>query len=167
MNDLKLLDAGPEGSTLYELHVDEKYANLNNIMHGGATATIFDMATMSALGPLSRPGYWFFMGGISRSLNVSFLRAVPTGTTVRIRSWVVQIGKTMAMIRGEMFSGGDGNGGDGADYPKKTIYAVAEHHKVHLPTLPEHAAFRVNWDDEIEAEVRKEVGPKTEAKAKM
>ncbi|KAF2095033.1 thioesterase family protein-like protein [Rhizodiscina lignyota] len=154
MKDLKLLDAGPEGSTLYEIRIDEKYSNLNNIMHGGATATIFDMSTMSALGPLQRPGYWYFMGGITRALNVSYLRAVPIGTTIRVRNWVVQHGRTMAMIRGEMFSGGDGKG----------VYAVAEHHKVHLPTRAEHLSVRLKWDDDIEAQARAEEEQKTKAR---
>jgi len=29
MNELKLLDAGPAGTTLYELVIDDKYSNLN------------------------------------------------------------------------------------------------------------------------------------------
>jgi hypothetical protein len=52
-------------------------------------------------------------------------------TTVRLRSTVVQHGRTMALIRGVMESV------DG-----KTIYAVCDHHKVNVPTLPEHIDLR-------------------------
>lgn len=72
---------------------------------------------------------------MTRSLSISYLRAVPLGTTVHLHSKVVQVGRTMAMIRGSMTSA------DG-----KTIYCTCEHHKVNVPTLPEHLAFKVDWD---------------------
>jgi len=31
MKDLKLLDAGPEGSVLYEMKITERYSNLNGM----------------------------------------------------------------------------------------------------------------------------------------
>ena len=60
MENMKLLDAGPEGSVLFELYVDESLANLNNVMHGGAAGVIFDMGTTTALGPLARPDFWLY-----------------------------------------------------------------------------------------------------------
>lgn len=60
MDNMKLLDAGPEGSVLFELFVDQRYANLNDVMHGGAAGVIFDMGTTTALGPLAKPGYWLY-----------------------------------------------------------------------------------------------------------
>lgn len=83
------------------------------------------------------------MGGVTRSLNISYLKAVPIGTTVYFRSRVAGVGKTMALIKGEMTSE------DG-----KTIYATAEHHKVNVPMLAEHAAARIPWDDAMEEEAR-------------
>lgn len=41
----------------------------------------------------------------------------------------------MALIRGEMTSE------DG-----KTVYCTCEHHKVNVPSLPEHMAYKVDWD---------------------
>lgn len=58
-----------------------------------------------------------------------------TGTTVRINSKVMQVGRTMAMIRGTM-SSRDG----------KTVYCTCEHHKVAVPTREEHLQHRVEWD---------------------
>lgn len=48
-------------------------------MHGGAAGVIFDMCTTTALGPVAREGYWDFLGGVTRTLGVGYLRAVPTG----------------------------------------------------------------------------------------
>lgn len=108
-------------------------------MHGGAAGVIFDMATTSALCPIARPGSWEFMGGVTRTLNISYLKAVPLGATVRLNSKVVGVGKQMAMIRGEMTS-----------LDGKVTYCTAEHHKVHTPVLPEHQIARIPWDDEFE-----------------
>jgi len=142
MTNLKLVSASstPASSPLstadFELVVDESFSNLNQVMHGGAAALIFDMCTTSALGPLARPGYWDFMGGVTRSLSVGYLRAVPVGITVRIHSEVLQVGRTMAFIRGVMQSL------DGT-----IIYCTCEHHKVGVPTRSEHLKHRVEWDD--------------------
>jgi acyl-coenzyme A thioesterase 13 len=59
-----------------------------------------------------------------------------TGTTVKIHGEVIQVGKTMAMIRGTMSSLDD-----------KTVYSTCEHHKVAVPTQPKHLEYRVNGDD--------------------
>ena len=97
-----------------------------------------------------------FLGGVTRILNIAYLRAVPIGITIRIRSWVTQIGRTMAMIRGEMTSV------DG-----KTIFATCEHHKVNVPTRPEHIAIRLPWDDEQEKALRGEEERKAKRAVKL
>ena len=45
-------------SAMSRLIITAAYTNINNQMHGGAAAVIFDMLTTIALGPLARPGYW-------------------------------------------------------------------------------------------------------------
>jgi len=135
MSTVAIIDAGPEGSVTFDLLIDERYSNINGVMHGGAAGVIFDMCTTTALGPLARPGFWDFLGGVTRSLNISYLRAIPIGTTVRITSTVMQIGRTMALIRGTM-SSRDGS----------TVYCTCEHHKVAVPTRKEHLEYRVAWD---------------------
>ncbi|KAH6670002.1 HotDog domain-containing protein [Halenospora varia] len=135
MQNLKLIEATPDGTVTYEFRIDEQYTNLNDVMHGGAAGVIFDMCTTTALGPLAKPGFWDFLGGVTRTLNISYLRAIPNGTTIRIHSQVMQVGRTMAMIRGTM-SSLDG----------KTVYCTCEHHKVSVPTQPWHLEHRVEWD---------------------
>jgi acyl-coenzyme A thioesterase PaaI-like protein len=108
-------------------------------MHGGAAGVIFDMSTTTALCPVARPGFWEFMGGVTRSLNISYLKAVPIGTRVRLNSKVTGVGKQMAMIRGDMTS-----------LDGKTIYCTVEHHKVNVPALAGHLEVKVPWDAEFE-----------------
>ncbi|KAH7074765.1 thioesterase family protein-like protein [Paraphoma chrysanthemicola] len=139
MENLKLVDAGLDGSVSYEMTMTPNFSNLNNVMHGGAAGVIFDMSTTTALCPIARPGAWEFMGGVTRSLNISYLKAVPIGSKVRLNSRVVGVGKQMAMIRGDMTS-----------LDGKTTYCTVEHHKVNTPILPEHKKARVAWDDEFD-----------------
>ncbi|PGH12197.1 hypothetical protein AJ80_06817 [Polytolypa hystricis UAMH7299] len=129
MNDLRLIEGNPAGGATWELPVTEFWANLNGVMHGGAYGVIFDMCTAISMSTISREGYWEFLAGVTRSLNISYLKAIPVGTTIRIRATVIQHGKTMALIRGIMESP------DG-----KKVYATAEHHKVALAELPEYSA---------------------------
>lgn len=120
-------------------------------MHGGAAGVIFDMSTTTALCPLARPGFWEFLGGVTRSLNISYLKPVPLNTTVRLSSKVVGVGKQMALIRGQMTS-----------LDGKTTYCTVEHHKVNVPAVPEHLTVRVPWDDQFETEWKKaQVGVKS------
>jgi acyl-coenzyme A thioesterase 13 len=58
MENVKLIDASPKGTVTFEFLIDERYTNINGVMHGGAAGVIFDMCTTTALGPLARPGYW-------------------------------------------------------------------------------------------------------------
>lgn len=58
MESVKLLDASAAGTVEFEFTIDERYANVNGVMHGGAAGVIFDMCTTTALGPLAKPGYW-------------------------------------------------------------------------------------------------------------
>jgi acyl-coenzyme A thioesterase PaaI-like protein len=123
-------------------------------MHGGAAGVIFDMSTTTALCPIARPGFWEFMGGVTRSLNISYLKAVPIGSKVRLNSKVVSVGKQMAMIRGDMTS-----------LDGKTTYCTVEHHKVNVPVVPAHRDARVPWDDEFEREWKAKAV--TDVKSKM
>lgn len=62
-----------------------------------------------------------FLGGVSRTLNLSYLRPLPTDTTIIINAHVVQLGRTLAMLRGEILD------------PEGKVYVACEHHKVRVP----------------------------------
>ncbi|KIH86649.1 hypothetical protein SPBR_08721 [Sporothrix brasiliensis 5110] len=64
---------------------------------------------------LSPPSYLLpdFLGDVSRTINISYLKPFPLNTTVLVHAQVYHIGRTMAMIKGRMTSE------DG-----KTVYAT-------------------------------------------
>jgi hypothetical protein len=98
-----------------------------------ANTGVTDMCTSLTLAPISRPDFWFFMGGVSRTLNISYLRAIPIGTTIRVNSMVVHAGRTMALLGGKITSV------DG-----KTVYYTCEHHKVDVRAGKDHKAMFEN-----------------------
>jgi acyl-coenzyme A thioesterase 13 len=81
--------------------VTDRFSNRLGTLHGGATATLFDICTTTALVPVARVGFWQY-AGVTRSLNVSYMRPVPIGSTVRVVSTVTHAGKRLASIRGEL-----------------------------------------------------------------
>ncbi|KAG8162695.1 hypothetical protein KVR01_007173 [Diaporthe batatas] len=134
-------DAGVRASCTTRLLIGAELGNYNGVMHGGAAGVIFDMLTTIALGPVARPGFWSFLGGVTRTLNISYLKAVPIGTTVIVHAYVYQVGRQTAYIKGWMTSE------DG-----KTIYAVCDHHKIHVPTPAEHMKLKIPWDEQWDEE---------------
>lgn len=78
---------------------------------------------------------------MTRTLNISYLKAVPIGITVRLNSKVASVGRQMALIQGNMTS-----------LDGKIVYCTVEHHKVNTPVKEEHVKARLPWDDEWEKE---------------
>ena len=72
---------------------------------------------------LSRPGFWD-IPGVSRSLDVVYLEAVPVGEEVEVVGEVVKIGKRLVQLRGVMRRR---RSGDGA-----VVVATCEHGKVNI-----------------------------------
>ncbi|KAF8246688.1 hypothetical protein K440DRAFT_328133 [Wilcoxina mikolae CBS 423.85] len=142
MRDLKLIDARPEGRSVWSLTIPRYLCNLNSSLHGGGAAVLLDMCTMSALGPLAKDKFWVFLGGVTRSLSVplpppfppftnagrsiTYIRDCPEGTPVIIDSTVVQAGRIMALIRGEIKSP------DG-----KVVYVACDHNKANVGPPPD------------------------------
>ncbi|KAF2238557.1 thioesterase family protein-like protein [Viridothelium virens] len=126
LENLRLVDADPTGMAEFEFEVLEQYCNLADNLHGGAAALMFDVCTSLAISPLAKPGFWEFGDHVSRTINVSYLRPAPSGTTVKLRCQVAAIGKQMCLIRAELKSQ------DG-----KRIYCTMEHHKVRTPKSKE------------------------------
>ncbi|KAF8544563.1 HotDog domain-containing protein [Trichophaea hybrida] len=126
MRDLKLIDARPEGRSVWSLTIPRYLCNLNLSLHGGGAAVLLDMCTMSALGPLAKDKFWVFLGGVTRSLSITYIRDCPEGTPVIIDSTVAQAGRTMALIRGEIKSP------DG-----KVVYVTCDHNKANVGPPPD------------------------------
>ncbi|KAL4986368.1 HotDog domain-containing protein [Aspergillus falconensis] len=91
----------PQPSITYELTIAPKHCNHLGNLHGGCAATLFDVLSSMILLGVSRPGF-FELGGVSRHLNVTYLRPVPVGTRVRLVSKVVNVGKRLALMRSEI-----------------------------------------------------------------
>lgn len=112
--------AVPKCAVTFEMNVLPEYGNRMGNMHGGAVALVFDMCTTVCTGPIAERNFWWF-GGVSRKLDLTFLRPVKVGSTIVIECEVLQIGKRLATIRGVMKDKVDGR-----------ILAVGEHNKVSI-----------------------------------
>ncbi|KAI5848800.1 HotDog domain-containing protein [Tricharina praecox] len=97
-------------------------------LHGGAASLIFDVCTTCALVPYARRGFWQF-AGVTRSLNVSYLRPAKLGQKVEVRCEVVSIGKRLATVRGEIWGEVEGDKGKEVEGGQKRLM-VCEHLKV-------------------------------------
>ncbi|RDW90800.1 PaaI family thioesterase [Aspergillus mulundensis] len=91
----------PQPTIAFELTIAPKHCNFLGNLHGGCAATLFDVLSSMILLGVSKPGF-FELGGVSRHLNVTYLRPVPVGTRVRLVSKVVSMGKRLALMRSEI-----------------------------------------------------------------
>lgn len=89
-------------------------------LHGGCTATLFDVCTTVALAPIAKPGFWAY-AGVTRTLQVTYLRPMAQGDVVLIECEVVHAGKRLCTIKGTMKRKSDG-----------AITATCEHGKVSI-----------------------------------
>ncbi|KAL5336222.1 HotDog domain-containing protein [Aspergillus crustosus] len=89
------------------LTIAPEHTNVLGNLHGGCAATIFDILSSMILLGASKPGVFEF-GGVSRHLDVTYLRPVPVGTTVKLVSRMVHMGKRLALMRSEIVRVDDG-----------------------------------------------------------
>lgn len=108
----------------FRFEVQPAHTNGLGNLHGGCNSTLFDFCTSAVLGMVSRPGFWMFLG-VSRALNVTYLKPVPVGETVLIECELLQVGQRLAHIKGRMMRESDG-----------VLLATCEHDKVN--TDPTH-----------------------------
>jgi uncharacterized protein (TIGR00369 family) len=94
------------------------HSNGTGNVHGGCISTLFDFCTSAVFGMVNRPGHWFFLG-VSRSLNVTYLRPMPIGEEVLVESELLSAGRNLAHIKGRIRRVSDG-----------TVLATCEHDKV-------------------------------------
>jgi len=95
------------GRSTFALTVPISLCNGGSNLHGGAVALIFDLCTSMTVAAVAREGFWD-SAHVSRTLNCTYLRPAPVGTTLLIESEVVHLGKTMGMLKGVMRREGDG-----------------------------------------------------------
>jgi acyl-coenzyme A thioesterase 13 len=107
-------------SLLFNYTVQPGHCNRMQNLHGGCMASIFDFTTTLSLLMVSRPGFWQTMG-VSQNLNITYLRPAPIGTELLIEVEIVQVGKTLAILRGTMRRKSGGQ-----------ITATCEHSKVNV-----------------------------------
>jgi acyl-coenzyme A thioesterase 13 len=112
--------AQPHPSVTFAFTVQPEHCNRFLNIHGGCAATLFDFCTTLPIALVNRPGFWRFLG-VSRTLNITYLRPVPAETEVLIHAEILQIGKKMATLRGTMRRRSDG-----------AIMAICEHGKFNV-----------------------------------
>jgi acyl-coenzyme A thioesterase 13 len=98
---LKLVSATavPKVTAVFEFKVVRALCNRLDNMHGGAISLVYDMCTTMAMAPVSKLDFWFF-GGVSRTLSVTFLRPVKLGMEILVECELVQIGTRLGEIFG-------------------------------------------------------------------
>jgi acyl-coenzyme A thioesterase 13 len=100
-----LLSISPATSTVtYAFTVPSSLCNKDTNLHGGATSTIFDNLSSTALFTISKPGFWDNLG-VTRFLAVSFFRPLKQGEIVELVCEVVSAGRRIAQVRGTMRNG--------------------------------------------------------------
>ncbi|KAF2399524.1 Thioesterase/thiol ester dehydrase-isomerase [Trichodelitschia bisporula] len=112
------------GYSTFEFVVPRSLCNQGGNLHGGAVALIFDLCTSMTVPVVAREGYWD-TGHVSRTLNCSYMRPAPEGTTVVVESEVVHLGKSLGMLRGVMRRKDDG-----------AVCYSCEHHKAKVEWRP-------------------------------
>ncbi|KAF5017449.1 hypothetical protein F66182_10619 [Fusarium sp. NRRL 66182] len=121
--NLHLVSANPNSlhpSCVFSYTVQPSNCNRLRNLHGGCAATLFDWCTTLPIAMVNGPGFWQGMG-VSRTLNVTYMRPVPAGEEVLIECEIIQIGKKLATLRGTMRRRSD-----------NTLLATCEHGKVNI-----------------------------------
>ena len=98
LKEIKLTDA-KAGRTEFEFTITKPMCNAMDILHGGCATTILDVLTSTALLTIGKPGF-LDSPSVSRTLTVSFLRAIPVGTRVKVVNEVQQAGRSFTNLTG-------------------------------------------------------------------
>ncbi|EGE06228.1 acyl-CoA thioesterase [Trichophyton mentagrophytes] len=91
--------SGPPARVTYTATVAPEMCNGLGNLHGGCATTLIDVCTSTLLLAL---GGHFSVGGVSRSLNMTFLRPAPEGTEISISCELVHSGKRLALLRADI-----------------------------------------------------------------
>lgn len=107
---------------VFEVRAVPGLCNPMNNMHGGAVALLADMMTSMAAAPAATKGFWEF-GGVSRTLNVTYLRPVLRDSIVEVECKLVNVSARLSVIQCVM-----------RDKTSRKVLALAEHGKAALST---------------------------------
>ena len=86
---------------------------------------VLDNLTSLPIAAVSTEGFWD-MGHVSRTINCTYLRPAPEGTTLLVESEVVHLGKNLAQLKGVMRRKEDG-----------TVCYTCEHGKAKVDFRPQ------------------------------
>ena len=75
------------GRMVYRFPVLREYLNPTMTLHGGLSAGFYDTATSWLLDVIRKPGFWFHFG-VSRSMNITFLRPAAEGEMLKMEAEV-------------------------------------------------------------------------------
>ena len=87
---------------------EQIHCNHIGTLHGGCTASLFDFCTACPLVYINKAGYWLFLG-VSRNLNINYIRPAMCGETVLIECEIVHVGQRQCSLRGVMRRQEDGS----------------------------------------------------------
>jgi uncharacterized protein (TIGR00369 family) len=87
-----------KGDSTVSMLITDKHTNIRGVSHGGALVSLADMAMMLSCATLGRRT-------VTLDLNISFVRRVSDGFTVRAHSRVIHSGKTTMVVEGKITDG--------------------------------------------------------------
>lgn len=100
LQDVKLISAAP-GRAIFEMTVTPSMCNKGGNLHGGCATTILDNLSSTTMLTIASKGF-LDAGHVSRTINMTFIRAVPAGTKVRIVAETVAAGKRLAHCKAQI-----------------------------------------------------------------
>ncbi|KIW90284.1 uncharacterized protein Z519_08928 [Cladophialophora bantiana CBS 173.52] len=103
-NNVRCISVSPT-RTEWELEILPHLCNKGGKLHGGAACTILDNLTTTTLVASARPGF-MDVGHVSRNINMTYLRPVVEGATVRVVCELVAGGRTLVNMKGEIIQDG-------------------------------------------------------------
>jgi uncharacterized protein (TIGR00369 family) len=112
------LDKATPGRCTWRMKADERFANPAGIMQGGFLGAFADSAMGAAAVTFVRGRKVF---AANAEMKISFLAPVPPGAMLICTAEVVSGGTTVAFVEASVWSGSEGDGGDGGDPPGRLV----------------------------------------------